>query len=39
LLPRPAYEQRGYLYALDDDFDAAEDVSRLDAATNPYRAE
>jgi predicted nucleic acid-binding protein len=26
-----------YLYAFDDDFDAAEDVSRLDTATNPYR--
>jgi len=26
----------GYLYAFDDDFDAAEDVYRLDTATNPY---
>jgi predicted nucleic acid-binding protein len=26
----------GYLYALDDDFDAVEDVSRLDTATDPY---
>lgn len=25
-----------YLYALDDDFDAADGVSRLDTATNPY---
>ena len=25
-----------YLYALDDDFDAVEDVYRLDTATNPY---
>lgn len=29
-------EGRGYLYAFDDDFDAADDVYRLDAATNPY---
>jgi predicted nucleic acid-binding protein len=29
----------GYLYAFDDDFDAVEDVSRLDTATNPYRPE
>jgi len=29
----------GYLYAFDDDFDAAEDVYRLDTATNPYRPE
>ena len=28
-----------YLYAFDDDFDAAEGVSRLDVATNPYRPE
>jgi uncharacterized protein len=26
----------GYLYAFDDDFDAAEGVYRLDIATNPY---
>ncbi|MFC7143057.1 PIN domain-containing protein [Halosimplex aquaticum] len=26
----------GYLYAFDDDFDAADDVSRLDTATDPY---
>lgn len=26
----------GYLYAFDDDFDAADDVYRLDTATNPY---
>jgi len=26
----------GYLYAFDDDFDAAKDVYRLDTATNPY---
>ncbi|PSQ20507.1 VapC toxin family PIN domain ribonuclease [Halobacteriales archaeon QS_9_67_17] len=25
-----------YLYAFDDDFDAVEDISRLDTATNPY---
>ena len=30
-------EGLGYLYAFDDDFDAAEDVSRLDVATNPYQ--
>lgn len=30
-------EGLGYLYAFDDDFDAAEDVSRLDGATNPYQ--
>lgn len=29
-------EGLGYLYALDDDFDAVEDVYRLDTATNPY---
>jgi len=29
-------EGLGYLYAFDDDFDAAEDVYRLDTATNPY---
>lgn len=28
-------EGLGYLYAFDDDFDAAEDVYRLDTATNP----
>ena len=28
-----------YLYAFDDDFDAAETVYRLDTATNPYRPE
>lgn len=27
----------GYLYAFDDDFDAAQDVYRLDTATNPYQ--
>jgi len=26
-----------YLYAFDDDFDAAENVFRLDVATNPYQ--
>jgi predicted nucleic acid-binding protein len=26
----------GYLYAFDDDFDAPEEVYRLDTATNPY---
>ncbi len=25
-----------YLYAFDDDFDAMEDVYRLETATNPY---
>lgn len=30
-------EGLGYLYAFDDDFDAAEDVYRLDTATNPYQ--
>ncbi|WP_049922765.1 PIN domain-containing protein [Halopiger djelfimassiliensis] len=29
----------GYCYAFDDDFDASEDISRLDVATNPYRPE
>lgn len=29
-------EGLGYLYALDDDFDAADDVYRLNAATDPY---
>lgn len=28
-------EGLGYLYAFGDDFDAAEDVHRLDTATNP----
>jgi hypothetical protein len=32
-------EGLGYLYAFDDDFDAAADVYRLDTATNPYRPE
>jgi len=32
-------EGLGYLYAFDDDFDAADDVYRLDTATNPYRPE
>jgi len=32
-------EGLGYLYAFDDDFDAANEVSRLDAATNPYQPE
>jgi len=30
-------EGLGYLYAFDDDFDAAADVYRLDTATNPYQ--
>ncbi|WP_049980549.1 PIN domain-containing protein [Halolamina rubra] len=37
-----AYMQReglGYLYAFDDDFDAIEDVYRLDTATDPYEPE
>ncbi|RZV06194.1 hypothetical protein BDK88_4158 [Natrinema hispanicum] len=29
-------EGLGYLYAFNDDFDAAEDIYRLDTATNPY---
>lgn len=29
-------EGLGYLYALDDDFDAIDDVYRLETATNPY---
>ena len=29
-------EALGYLYALDDDFDMVDDVSRLETATNPY---
>ncbi|KTG09043.1 twitching motility protein PilT [Haloprofundus marisrubri] len=32
-------EGLGYLYAFDDDFDAASDVYRLDTATNPYRSD
>ena len=32
-------EGLGYLYAFDDDFDAAEDVYRLDVPTNPYQPE
>lgn len=32
-------EELGYLYAFDDDFDAASDVSRLNTATNPYHPE
>ena len=32
-------EGLGYLYAFDDDFDAAEDVYRLDVATDPYQPE
>jgi predicted nucleic acid-binding protein len=32
-------EEIEHLYALDDDFDAADGVSRLDTATNPYRPE
>ena len=32
-------EGLGYLYAFDDDFDAAEDVYRLDSPTNPYHPE
>lgn len=32
-------EGLGYLYAFDDDFDAAEDVYRLDIARNPYQPE
>lgn len=29
-------EGRAYLYAFDDDFDAADEVYRLETATNPY---
>ena len=29
-------EGLGYLYAFDDDFDAVDDIYRLDTATNPY---
>ncbi|UPV76831.1 PIN domain-containing protein (plasmid) [Halorussus limi] len=32
-------EGLGYLYAFDNDFDAADDVYRLDTATNPYEPE
>jgi hypothetical protein len=32
-------EGLGYLYAFDEDFDAAADVYRLDTATNPYQPE
>jgi len=32
-------EGLGYLYAFDDDFDAAGEVYRLDTATNPYQPE
>lgn len=32
-------EGLGYLYAFDEDFDAAEDVYRLDSAMNPYQPE
>jgi hypothetical protein len=32
-------EDLGYLYAFDDDFDAAADVYRLDTATDPYQPE
>jgi hypothetical protein len=32
-------EGLGYLYAFDDDFDAAEDVYRLETATDPYQPE
>ena len=32
-------EGLGYLYAFDDDFDAASDVYRLNTATNPYHPE
>lgn len=32
-------EGLGYLYAFDDDFDAATDIYRLDSVTNPYRPE
>ncbi|GAB7095286.1 PIN domain-containing protein [Halolamina litorea] len=30
-------EGLGYLYAFDDDFDAVDDVYRLDTAVNPYK--
>jgi predicted nucleic acid-binding protein len=32
-------EGLGYLYAFDDDFDAASDVYRLETAMNPYQPE
>jgi len=32
-------EGLGYLYAFDDDFDAVEDLYRLDTATDPYGPE
>ena len=32
-------EGLGHLYAFDDNFDAAEDVHRLDTVTNPYQPE
>ncbi len=32
-------EGLGYLYAFDDDFDAADDLYRLATATNPYQPE
>jgi predicted nucleic acid-binding protein len=32
-------EGLGYLYAFDDDFDAAADIYRLDTATDPYQPE
>jgi hypothetical protein len=32
-------EGLGYLYGFDDDFDAAEDVYRLETATDPYQPE
>lgn len=32
-------EGLGYLYAYDDDFDAAADIYRLDTPTNPYAPE
>jgi hypothetical protein len=32
-------EGLGYRYAFDGDFDAAEDVYRLDVAADPYRQE
>lgn len=32
-------EGLGYLYAFDADFDAADDVYRLDTVTNPYQPE
>jgi hypothetical protein len=33
---RICIEGLGHLYAFDDDFDAVEDLHRLDTATNPY---